>query len=212
MSDERREGLRTWCVTPTLFLGDPPKLSRCVEVASAREAVDVIKSGGSAVLPAGSWDLADEVLWLLDIGPAWRAHQLHWARTGKIRLPVPALDAAEPAPRHPTHEASGTWPDPPDGRKAGPEGILERELAELERQGGSRYDAVKRMVARATEGGMDRSDAQRRALDETAAADDAFDAMLAKRLQETLSEYPMATGPLEEISKHYPEGGPAPER
>ena len=110
-------------------------------------AVEVITSGGVAVLPAGAWDMADEVLWLLDVAQGWREHLLHWARTGKIKTPVPTEEhPAEPPPRHATAASGeGPWPDPPDGEKAGPRPVLQAELAALERENGYRYAAVLRM-------------------------------------------------------------------
>lgn len=200
MNDEQLPDRLRWSVTLELFLGEPPEVSGCVEVASAPAAADVIHSGGTAVLPAGAWDLADEVLWLMDVARPWRAHQLHWARTGKLKLPVPdRRDGAEPAPRIPADECSGTWPDPPDGQKAGPADVLAWESAVLELQGGARYEAVLRMVTHATEAGWNRSDALRRALDETAAVDDAVEAIMAKQLAETLLEYPMRPMYLEDL-------------
>src|SRR4051812_17858216 len=112
---------RRWYVTRSLFLGDLPSLDGAAKVDTPVEAVEHINSGGTAVLPAGAWDMADEVLWLLDYSREWREPLLHWARTGTINTPVPTVShPAEPSPRNPT-EASrpGPWPDPPDGLKAG---------------------------------------------------------------------------------------------
>jgi len=78
-----RQRTHTWYVTRSLFLGDPPALTGAAKVADPAQAADVVRAGGIAVLPAGSWDMADEVLWLLDFSPGWREHLLHWARTGQ---------------------------------------------------------------------------------------------------------------------------------
>lgn len=188
----------TWFVTSQVSLGDPPGEDG-VAVATAQAALDVISSGRRAFLPAGAWDMADEVLWLLDVGPAWRTHQLYWARTGTLQIPVPAEeDWAEPAPRRPTAPASGVgWPDPPDGQKSGPDGALERDLAELASSAGEayRHEAVLRLAADAAGRGMDRRDALRRALDKTAADDDVYYARMAARLNETVRDYPLNPHP-----------------
>lgn len=51
-------------VTSHLVVGEPPtKVSGDIQqVQTAEEAVSVIDSGGTAVLPEGAWDLAEEVL------------------------------------------------------------------------------------------------------------------------------------------------------
>lgn len=175
---------RTWYVTRSLFLGGLPGLPGAEQVTDAAQAADVIMAGGIAVLPAGAWDMADEVLWLLDLSREWREHLLHWARTGKIAVPVPAVShPAEPPPRRPTtSSAAGPWPDPPDGAKAGPMEVLAAELATLEQENDFRHAAVLRLAEMAVEQGMHPDDALRRALDETAADDEMFDNMLAERL------------------------------
>lgn len=175
---------RTWYVTRSLFLGHPPPLAGAERVSRAEDAVTVIRSGAVAVLPAGSWDMADEVLWLLDVSREWREHQLHWARTGKIQMPVPTeSNPAEPPPRRPTVASTpGTWPDPPDGDKAGSLEALAAELATVEQANDFRYAAVLRLAEGAAEQGMHPDDALRRALDETAADDEVFYKMIAERL------------------------------
>jgi hypothetical protein len=175
---------RTWYVTRSLFLGDLPALTGAAKVADPAQAADVVRAGGIAVLPAGSWAMADEVLWLLDVDPGWREHLLHWARTGQVRRPLPTQEhPAEPAPRRPTLASGrGPWPDPPDGDKAGSRSVLAAELAALEQVDGFRYRAVVRLAEGAAGRGMHPDDALRRALDETAADDEVFDDMLAERL------------------------------
>jgi len=94
-------------------------LTGAAKVADPAQAADVARAGGIAVLPAGSWNMTDEVLWLLDFSPGWREHLLHLARTGQGRRPLPTQEyPAEPAPRRPTlASGEGRWPDPPDGRR-----------------------------------------------------------------------------------------------
>jgi len=176
---------RTWYVTRSLFLGDLPAMTGAAKVADPARAADVVRAGGIAVLPAGSWDMADEVLWLLDFNPDWREHLLHWARTGQARRPLPTQEhPAEPAPRRPTlASGEGPWPDSPDGEKAGSGAVLAAELAALEQVDGFRYGAVVRLAAGAAARGMHPDDALRRALDETAAEDEVFDNMLGERLR-----------------------------
>ncbi len=63
-------------ITPTLFVGSPPPQLSTSVVASSAEAVAVIEAGGSAVLPADRWDLADEVLVAFGASRARRASAL----------------------------------------------------------------------------------------------------------------------------------------
>jgi hypothetical protein len=42
-------------VTPSLFLGSAPPFDDVVLVRSAKEAIDVIQTGDTAVLPEGAW-------------------------------------------------------------------------------------------------------------------------------------------------------------
>ena len=73
---------RTHYVTPTLFLGEPPELSRTARVSTLPEAVAVIEAGGVAVLPEGAWDLAEQVLGTFTSPDHLRA-QMHFAKTGR---------------------------------------------------------------------------------------------------------------------------------
>ncbi len=160
-------------------------MTGAAKVAGPAQAADVARAGGIAVLPAGSWDMADEVLWLLDFSPGWREHLLHWARTGQARRPLPTQEhPAEPAPRRPPlASGEGPWPDPPDGEKAGSGAVLAAELAALEQVDSFRYRAVVRLADGAAARGMHPDDALRRSLDETAAEEEVFDNMLAERLR-----------------------------
>ncbi|MDP9397808.1 MAG: hypothetical protein M3P96_08310, partial [Actinomycetota bacterium] len=67
---------------------------------------------------------------------------------------------------------------------------------------GYRHAAVVRLAGGARERGMDRDPAVRRALDETAAEDEAFDARVAKRLEETLAD-PTPGIPLEKFLRSH---------
>jgi len=73
-------------VTPTLFLGFAPSSvsGPWAFVTTAEEAVEAIRAGSRAVLPAGAWDEADGVLAAFRATPEHRRSQLHWARTGQI--------------------------------------------------------------------------------------------------------------------------------
>jgi hypothetical protein len=73
-------------VTPTLFVGEPPRhLSRTVRVSSAAEAVALIESGATAILPKGRYDLADAVLAHFGLDEAARRRQITFGRTGRLR-------------------------------------------------------------------------------------------------------------------------------
>ena len=72
----------TQYVTPTLFLSEPPQLSRTARVSTLLEAVAVIRAGGVAVLPEGEWDLAEQVLATFNTPEHLRA-QMHFAKTGR---------------------------------------------------------------------------------------------------------------------------------
>jgi hypothetical protein len=194
-------GRRTWYVTQRLYLGDHPDRPKTTKVTTADEAVEVISRNGIAVLPEGAWELADEVLWRRGLGVALRKHILHWARTGTILKPIPEgmLDEeAEPEPR--LSAVDPAWahlPEVPDALKVErPEDLL-FELSALQVEDDFRYAAVVRIAAGAVSRGMDPNHALRRALDETAAEDEARDAMLARRLAETLKWRPMM--PLDEL-------------
>lgn len=70
-------------VTPFLFLGgSPPGLDGVHQVKTAKEAVRVISSGGTAVLPQDAWGEAEKVLIVLS--PRQAAKQMHFAKTGSL--------------------------------------------------------------------------------------------------------------------------------
>jgi len=81
-------------ITPTLFLGSPPPHLSTTVVSSSAEAVAVIKAGGSAVLPANRWDLADEVLVTFGASRARRASALMFAQHGVV-LPLQAMSESD---------------------------------------------------------------------------------------------------------------------
>jgi len=81
-------------ITPTLFLGSPPPQLSTSVVSSSAEAVAVIRAGGSAVLPANRWDLADEVLVAFGASRARRASALMFVQHGVV-LPLQALSESE---------------------------------------------------------------------------------------------------------------------
>jgi hypothetical protein len=183
----------TWYVANQLFLGDPPDRPGATAVTTVEAALEVMAAGGEAVLPVGAWDLADEVMWRRDYGRALRRHLLHWARTGAILKPVPKGmpdEPAEPPPRvSAVDPAWSALPEVSDAFKVARPDKLQQELAALEVEDDYRHAAVVRIAADAAARGMDPDHALRRALDETAACDEAFDAMLAQRLAEVEAEY-----------------------
>lgn len=74
-------------VTPFLFLGGAPQsLTDVRMVKTASEAARVISQGGSAVLPSGAWDEAEEALHLMSPGSPHVAKQMHFAKTGSLDL------------------------------------------------------------------------------------------------------------------------------
>ena len=81
-------------ITPTLFLGSPPPHLSTTVVSSSAEAVAVIRAGGSAVLPANRWDLADEVLVAFGASRARRASALMFAQHGVV-LPLQAMSESD---------------------------------------------------------------------------------------------------------------------
>ena len=50
------------CITPTLFIGDPPNFDVAREVRTVEEAVEVIEAGLVAVLPEGALEEARQVV------------------------------------------------------------------------------------------------------------------------------------------------------
>ena len=105
---EQRHEPQTWMITPSLFLGDPPRrLSSTQLVHNADETVDAVRAGHIAVLPTGAWGAADEAMWRLGMGPRWRRHQLAWALTATILDDTTQVDPPEP-----DYRPTFTVPDP----------------------------------------------------------------------------------------------------
>ena len=75
---------RTYWVTPTLFVGDLGPSLPHTPVTTAREALQVIHSGGQALLPAGSWSTVREILTALGGTPEVVEDRIHFAQTGRI--------------------------------------------------------------------------------------------------------------------------------
>lgn len=71
---------RSWIVTPSLFLGEPPPWDDVVEVENPGAALAVIESGSTAVLPLHAWDGVRVVLRGLGLAPALTEQQITTAR------------------------------------------------------------------------------------------------------------------------------------
>lgn len=88
----------TWAIRPDLYLGETPAECVATSVGSAREAIEVIAGGGTAVLPRDRWDLASEVLELAGASQAARVQALALAQFGFVypveRLSEEQLEAA----------------------------------------------------------------------------------------------------------------------
>ena len=69
-------------LTPTLLLGRPPEASH-VAVETVSEALAVIESGRTALLPEGAWDTAKAVLEGLGLDEDTVADRLHYGQTGQ---------------------------------------------------------------------------------------------------------------------------------
>jgi len=73
-------------ITPTLYMGPPEAAgarSGLIPVDNAPDAYTAILSGHSALLAPGSWELAAEVLRMLDVGDEdWIAFKLDEAGRG----------------------------------------------------------------------------------------------------------------------------------
>jgi hypothetical protein len=76
--------METQYVTPSLFLGKPPRLSRTAKVTTASEALDVIRAGGVAVLPVEAGAEAEQVLTSLGVSRAKVARRMKFARTASL--------------------------------------------------------------------------------------------------------------------------------
>lgn len=75
---------RTQYVTPSLFIGEPPALSRVAVVQGSQEALAAIRAGMVAVLPAGAHEAAQEVLRALGASPVQVSARLRFAKTASL--------------------------------------------------------------------------------------------------------------------------------
>jgi hypothetical protein len=85
-------------VTPTLFVGDRPALQDAYEVDTVSEAVQLIRVGLVAVLPADAWDLVEDTLRAVTDDHEAITRALSFARTGRIdttRCPCPACEVRQ---------------------------------------------------------------------------------------------------------------------
>ena len=86
-----------------MWLGEkPPLIPTVCYVTTAEQALKAVKAGETAMLPAGAWDVADDVLHQLGLGPLRRAELLRFARFNVLRaVPQGVPDPVE-SPRVPT--------------------------------------------------------------------------------------------------------------
>lgn len=71
-------------ITPALFLGSLSPPFQHETVSTSEEAIEIIESGGTVLLPPGAWDEAAAVLRHFGASDADIRRQIHFARTGKI--------------------------------------------------------------------------------------------------------------------------------
>ena len=91
MSGQSEHPKQTGVVTPTLMLGAPGSgdhLSNVEYLETASDAASAIRSGLTAMLPPGSWDVAEETLRLLGADEIVIEDRLHVARTGRVLYAV----------------------------------------------------------------------------------------------------------------------------
>lgn len=78
----------TW-LTPMLLLGRVPAgIGRAVRVSSPTQAIAAIEAGKTAVLPAGDWSGARNVMQWIGMTPAEIEDRVQFATTGFGRLPT----------------------------------------------------------------------------------------------------------------------------
>ena len=76
----------TQWITPTLMLGRVPAgIARAVRTTSPTTAVKAIEAGQTAVLPAGDWEGAKQVMRWIGMDEASIADRIQFASTGFIR-------------------------------------------------------------------------------------------------------------------------------
>lgn len=85
--------VQTYYVTASLLLGTaPPGLTNCVPASCTEDAVQLIKTGRTAVLPITGWDTARAVLDALGLPAADIEDRIHFATTAR---PGPLSAATE---------------------------------------------------------------------------------------------------------------------
>lgn len=76
----------TVSITPTLFLGEVPEhLPDAYRAETAAEALLLIRDGLAAVLPAGDWESAEQVLRVLNPYHDGVLERIHMAKTGRYQ-------------------------------------------------------------------------------------------------------------------------------
>lgn len=76
----------THWLTPQLMLGRVPAgIARAVRTTSPTTAVKAIEAGQTAVLPAGDWEGAKQVMGWIGMDPQTIADRIEFATTGFIR-------------------------------------------------------------------------------------------------------------------------------
>lgn len=80
-STEESVKKKAFYITPSLWVGQPTGSGLTI-CADSVQALSVIKDGGVAVLPEGSFDEADKTLEALGIAKPVREDRIHFAKTG----------------------------------------------------------------------------------------------------------------------------------
>lgn len=76
--------MSTHIVTPSLMVGDVPRLSRATRATTAEQAAEIIRTGRVAVLPRGRWDEAERALAMVEVSSGRREALLGQAKTGSL--------------------------------------------------------------------------------------------------------------------------------
>lgn len=79
--------VRTYRVTPTLWVGDVPMCGG-VETTTVEGALSLIDSRQNAVLPHGAWGTVHDVLRALGLDEAQVLDRVHFAQTGSVLTTV----------------------------------------------------------------------------------------------------------------------------
>jgi hypothetical protein len=103
-------------ITPSMLMGDlPARLPNAYRATTTGEALQLINAGLIAVLPAGAWDIAEDVLRVVDSDHAHILQLLHLARTGesrRVQCDCPSCLAGLTRPRR-RPDGSLIWYDEP---------------------------------------------------------------------------------------------------